>query len=125
MFCHIDYIHIHIFMIVTILFVGSIPNFGINIIEPRQDVLKVIYFAKDVHQACHKMAPMLVSCSGEDAHRSGSISSGYTVFSGEIWTLRCQAIAPTGIRILVHRSGPSFFTHCAFPTEEILASDFV
>ena len=67
-------------MIVTILFVGSIPNFGINIIEPRQDVLKVIYFAKDVHQACHKMAPMLVSCSGEDAHRSGSISSGYTVF---------------------------------------------
>ena len=47
-FCHIDYIHIHIFMIVTILFVGSIPNFGINIIEPRQDVLKVIYFAKDL-----------------------------------------------------------------------------
>ena len=44
-------------MIVTILFVGSIPNFGINIIEPRQDVLKVIYFAKDVHQAYHKMAP--------------------------------------------------------------------
>ena len=60
MFCHIDYIHIHIFMIVTILFVGSIPNFGINIIEPRQDVLKVIYFAKDVHQACHKYFPPIL-----------------------------------------------------------------
>ena len=46
-------------MIVTILFVGSIPNFGINIIEPRQDVLKVIYFAKDVHQACHNSVQYL------------------------------------------------------------------
>ena len=48
MFCHIDYIHIHIFIIVTILFVGSINNFGINLSRTLTGCLDVCYFHKDL-----------------------------------------------------------------------------